>query len=96
MDAWVVFYSLKGLSPKQRTKASGLLFGKTQQSNYGRYSYPIPGILPEGSYFKPAKSVVVVKKRYRQKLIRFLEKYAISYRCYEIKVDPADFKKEEI
>lgn len=96
MDAWVVFYSMKGLSPKQRTKALGLLFGKTQQSNYGRYSYDIPGILSEGSYFRPVKSAVVVKKRYLQKLIRFLEDYGISYRCYEIKVEPAEFKKEEI
>ncbi len=93
MQAWVFFYTLKELAPKIRTKVRAQLYGKKQQSNYGRYHYQIHGLMPENSYIRPVKSVVIVKKRYVQKLCKFFEFNRVKYRRLEIMVDGSDFEK---
>lgn len=94
MQAWVFFYSLKELDPKIRTKVGAQLYGKKQQSNYGRYHYQITGLMPENSYIRPVKSVVIVKKRYVPKLCKFFEFNRVKYRLLEIIVDGSDFEKK--
>ena len=93
MQAWVFFYTIKELDPKIRTKVRAQLYGKKQQSNYGRYHYQIKGLMAENSYIRPVKSVVIVKKRYVQKLSQFFESNRVKYRLLEITVDRSDFEK---
>lgn len=93
MQAWVFFFTIKELDPKIRTKVRAQLYGKKQQSNYGRYHYQIKGLMPENSYIRPVQSVLIVKKRYVQKLSKFFESNHVKFRCFEISIDRSDFEK---
>ena len=96
MQAWVFFYKMKELELKKKTKMLEQLFGKIQKSNYGRYQYQIKGILPKGSYVRPIRSAVIVKKRYVSKVSRFFDSYQVKYKVYEIKIFNEDFEKNNI
>lgn len=94
MQAWVFFYNMKELDPKIRTKVRTQLYGKKQQSNYGRYHYQIQAIIPENSYLRPVQSVLIVKKRYLRKLSKFFDSNHVKYRLFEITVDRIDFENK--
>ena len=94
MQAWVFFFTIKELDPKVRTKVRAQLYGKKQQSNYGRYHYQIKGLIPEKSYIRPVQSVLIVRKRYVQKLLKFFESNCVKYRFFEITLDRSDFEKK--
>lgn len=96
MDALVVFYDMKNVEPKKRTKILDSLFGKQQQSNYGKFSYQVKGILPEGSYIKPIRASLIVKKRYIRSIQKLFDENAISYKIFTIIVQKEDFEKKQI
>jgi len=93
MKAWVIFYTLKDLPPKKRTKIQSQLYGKTQQSNFGKYQYQVKGLVPENSYIRPVNAVLIVKKRYVKKVTKFLETNQVKYRFFEITIDRGEFEK---
>ena len=96
MEAVVIFYDMKNIEPKKRTKLLDTLFGKQQQSNFGKFSYQVNGILPEGSYIKPIRATVIVKKRYLQAIRKLFDENAILYKTFTILVQKEDFEKKEI
>ena len=96
MEALVVFYDMKNVKPKKRTKILDSLFGKQQQSNYGKFSYQVKGILPEGSYIRPIRASLIVKKRYRQSIQKLFDENAIIYKIFTIIVQKEDFEKKQI
>ena len=93
MDARVFFYDMKNLEPKTKTKILRKLFGKAQKSNFGKYQYQVHGILPEGSYIKPVRSVLIVKRRFTAKVSNLFDSSQIIYKIYDIKVNKREFEK---
>lgn len=96
MQAWVFFYSMKGLEAKIRGQVLNQLLGKYQQSNYGRYHYQVNGKIPKNAYIKPVRAALIVKKRYVQLVCKLFDSHHISYRYYEITLDPSEFEKKVI
>ena len=95
MEAVLIFYDMKAVEPKKRTKLLGILFGKRQQSNFGSYSYQTKPLLPEESYIRPVRAALIVKKRYAQVVEKLFTENTILYKKYSILVVPEDFKKKE-
>jgi len=93
MDAQVFFYDMKNLEPKMKTKILTKLFGKGQKSNFGKYQYQVQGILPEGSYIKPVRSVLIVKSRFTTRISNLFDSSQIKYKIYDIKVNKSEFEK---
>ena len=96
MEAILIFYDMKNIEPKKRTKLLDNLFGKVQQSNFGNYSYQTKSILPDGSYIKPIRASLIIKKRYAQAVEKLFTENAILYKKFIILVDSDDFEKKEI
>ena len=87
---------MKNIEPKKRTKLLETLFGKQQKSNFGNYSYQIKSLLPEGSYIKPIRASLIIKKRYEQTVEKLFTENTILFRKFIILVDPTDFEQKEI
>ena len=96
MEAIIIFYDMKNVEPKKRTKLLETLFGKQQKSNFGNYSYQIKSLLPEGSYIKPIRASLIIKKRYEQTVEKLFTENTILFRKFIILVDPNDFEQKEI
>ena len=96
MEAIIIFYDMKNIEPKKRTKLLETLFGKQQKSNFGNYSYQIKSLLPEGSYIKPIRASLIIKKRYEQTVEKLFTENTILFRKFIILVDPTDFEQKEI
>lgn len=96
MEAILIFYDMKNVEPKKRTKLLETLFGKVQQSNFGNYSYQTKSILPDGSYIRPVRASLIIKKRYTPAVEKLFTENAILYKKFVILVAPDDFEKKEI
>ncbi|OLS27964.1 MAG: hypothetical protein HeimC3_01270 [Candidatus Heimdallarchaeota archaeon LC_3] len=96
MDAKVIFYSMKNLEPKVRTKVLEKLLGKSKKSNFGKYVYQVTGLIPEGSYIKPVRAVLIIKKRYLTKVLKLFDFYDMEYIVFDIIVEKGDFDKKHI
>ena len=96
MEAILIFYDMKNIEPKKRTKLLETLFGKVQQSNFGSYSYQIKALLPEKSYIKPVRASLIIKKRYAQAVEKLFTENAIFFKKYTILLTPEDFEQKEI
>ncbi len=95
MQATIVLYTTKDIEAKATTKLHEKLFGKIQKSNYGRYEYEVKGILPDGSYARPVRAVIIVKKEYHQKVIDLFDTHGVKHRSFDIKVESDIFKNNE-
>jgi hypothetical protein len=71
------------------------LFGKEQQSNYGRYRYEVNGIIPKGEYVRPIRAVVIVKEQYSEDIRKVFDSYGIKYRSFKIELKKIDFKNRD-
>ena len=91
--AWIIFYEMKKLKAKTRTKVLDKLFGKVQKSNFAQYKYQIDGIVSEKEYIKPIRSVIIIKKRYVKSILALFDNYNIGHRVFEIKLGKNEFKK---
>jgi len=71
------------------------LFGKEQQSNYGKYKYEVEGMIPKGEYIRPIRAVVIVKEQYSENIRKVFELYGIKYRSFNIELKKFDFKNRD-
>ena len=95
MKAVMFLYTMRDAEPRVITKVNEKLFGKIQMSNHGRYAYEVKGILPEGTYVRPVRAVLIVKEEYRHKVTDLFNTYGVKFRVFEIKVGADIFENKE-
>ena len=96
MNGIIFLYRTTGVEPRLLTKMTVQLFGKEQQSNYGKYRYEVKGMIPKGGYIRPIKAVVIVNEQYLEDAKKIFGSYGIDYRYFEIQLRKSDFKKGDI
>jgi hypothetical protein len=95
MKSIIFLYRTKGVEPRSLTKMNAQLFGKEQQSNYGKYKYEVEGMIPKGEYIRPIRAVVIVKEQYSENIRKVFELYGIEYRSFKIELKEFDFKNRD-
>jgi hypothetical protein len=95
MEATIILYTTRGIEPRVATKMYETLFGKVQMSNYGRYSYEVRGTLPEDSYLRPVRAVMIVKREWHQQVIELFDEYGVKHRSFDVEVQPGIFKNTD-
>jgi hypothetical protein len=95
MNCIIFLYRTKGIEPRLIAKMNTQLFGKEQQSNYGRYKYEIKGIIPEGGFIRPIKAVVIVKDEYSEDIGNVFDSYGIQYRSFNIELKENDINNHD-
>ena len=91
MKCIIFLYRTKGVEPRSITKMNVQLFGKKQQSNYGKYKYEIEGMIPKGEFIRPIRAVVFVKEQYSEDIRKVFDSYGIKYRSFKIELKKFDF-----
>ena len=95
MNGIIFLYRTTGVEPRLLTKMTVQLFGKEQQSNYGRYKYEIEGMIPKGEYIRPIRAVVIVNEKYLEDAKKIFDSCGIEYRYFKIQLMKNDFKKRD-
>lgn len=95
MKCIIFLYRTKGVEPRSITKMNVQLFGKKQQSNYGKYKYEIEGMIPKGEFIRPIRAVVIVKEQYSEDIRKVFDSYGIKYRSFKIDLKKFDLKNRD-
>jgi hypothetical protein len=90
MIAWILFYDMKHLDQKKRTKALENLFGKTKPSHKGKYVHIIKPRFRK--YIRPVRAAIIVKKEDLDAAKMFFDIHKIPYRAHKIEITSTDFK----
>lgn len=80
---YLLIYGFKKIIPKIRLQFNRKLYGYSDSSNFGEYSYFRKGILKLNSYKRLAKGVVLMNKQPRG-LIKFLKSYGAHYQILKV------------
>jgi len=78
-------YVLKKLDSSTKTKLHRELYGYTDISNYGKYTYKRKGILEKIQHTKILNGVILIKQKDESKLIKIFKKYPIKFHVFHIK-----------
>lgn len=92
MKAKLVCYTLGSISSTLRNKFKRELLGYKDYSNRGKYSYQRGGFLSEIPYYRPIRSVIVVRLQDENKIISFLTKYKAKYNIFDVTIESSLFK----
>ena len=80
---YLLIYGFDSISPKKRLEFNRKLYGFSDQSNFGAYSYFRKGILDQKESERLAKGVVLCNKK-PEELIKHLKKYKAKYRILSV------------
>jgi len=80
---YLLIYGFDSISPKKRLEFNRKLYGFSDHSNFGAYSYFRKGILNPKECEKLAKGVVLCKNKPRE-LIKHLKDYKARYRILTV------------
>ena len=80
---YLLVYGFDSISPKKRLEFNRKLYGFSDYSNFGAYSYFREGIFNLKECKKLAKGVVLFKKK-PEKLIKHLKEYNTKYRIFKV------------
>ena len=80
---YLLIYGFKSISPKKRLEFNRKLYGFSDYSNFGAYSYFRDGILHPEACERLAKGVVLCKNK-PEKLIKHLKEYRAKYRILKV------------
>jgi len=80
---YILIYGFKSISPKKRLEFNRKLYGYSDYSNFGSYSYFRRGILDGNECERLAKGVVLCRKKPKD-LIKHLKKYKANYRILSV------------
>lgn len=81
---YILVYSFDSIKPKKRLEFNRKLYGYTDYSNNGQYTYIREGLLDPDKYEKLTKGVVLMDKKPRG-LIKLLKDYSSNYRIFKVK-----------
>ena len=80
---YLLVYGLKSISPKKRLEFNRRLYGFSDYSNFGEYSYLRKGILNPKECERLAKGVVLCNKKPKE-LLKHLKEYNAKYRILAV------------
>jgi len=80
---YLLVYGFKSISPKKRLEFNRKLYGFSDYSNFGDYSYIRNGILDPKECERLAKGVVLCKKKPKE-LLKHLKEYNAKYRILTV------------
>ena len=80
---YLLIYGFESISPKKRLEFNRKLYGFSDYSNFGAYSYFRKGILPFKECERLAKGVVLCKNKPKN-LIKHLKEYKAKYRILKV------------
>ena len=80
---YLLIYGFDSISPKKRLEFNRKLYGFSDYSNFGSYSYFREGILNPKECERLAKGVVLCGKKPKN-LIKHLKKYKANYRILKV------------
>jgi hypothetical protein len=81
--AYLIIYGFKAITPKKRLEFNRKLYGYSDHSNFGSYSYFRKGVLSAKDCERLAKGVFLCKKMPRD-LIKHLKEYKANYRILKV------------
>ena len=79
-----VKYNLKGVSIVNKTLIHRALYGYTDHSNKGSYTYKRKGILAGSGYEKIGNGMIFIETKFVDKLIPFFKRYKIKVRIMDM------------
>lgn len=80
---YLLVYGFRTISPKKRLEFNRKLYGFSDYSNFGSYSYFREGILNPKEYERLAKGVVLCRTKPKE-LIKHLKEYKANYRILKV------------
>ncbi len=80
---YLLIYGFESISPKRRLEFNRKLYGFSDYSNFGSYSYFRNGILPIKECKRLAKGVVLCKNK-PMNLIKHLKEYKANYKIFKV------------
>lgn len=80
----IIKYNLKGVPVTNKTLIHRALYGYTDHSNKGAYTYNRKGALYGLGYEKIGNGVIILKTKYVDKLIPVFKKYRIKTRIMDM------------
>ena len=80
---YLLIYGFKSITPKRRLEFNRKLYGFSDYSNFGSYSYFRKGILDKKGCERLAKGVVLCESKPKE-LLEHLKKYKAKYRILTV------------
>jgi len=80
---YLLIYKFDSIIPKKRLEFNRKLYGFSDYSNFGSYSYFRKGILNSKECERLTKGVVLCKKKPKE-LLKHLKKYRAKYRIFNV------------
>lgn len=74
----IVLYDLNEKSHAEQSRIIRTLFGFTDKSNNGKYSYERPGLLSKIPFERKTKTVLIVEKKYEKQVIDQFKKVGVK------------------
>ena len=74
----IIKYNLKGVPVNRKTLLHRALYGYTDHSNKGYYTYKRKGMLKEIKYTKISDSVLMLEFKYLKQILPIFKKYNIK------------------
>lgn len=93
MKAQIIFYDLKKLTQKTRTKATEELYGKTKTSHQGKYSHTLKPKLQK--FIRPVRATIIVHNNDVHIIKKLFTSYGIKHRACQIQIKSTDFKNTQ-
>ena len=92
MQAKIIIYNQEKLKPKEKTKLKRVLYGHKDTSHKGKYTYKRSGIVEKIPHIKPARAVIIIRKKDVQIITQSLERFKTTFRVYDIIVRKNELK----
>lgn len=80
----IVKYELKGVPATKKTLIHRALYGYTDHSNKGEYTYHRKGALSDINFTKISKSVLMLDRKDVKNIIPLFKKYKIKIRVIDL------------
>jgi hypothetical protein len=84
MQTKLICYSLKKITPSERTKLHRELYGYKDISNRGKYNYRRKGLANKIKCKKITNSVILTNGDYSREVVRLLKKYMAKIYVFDV------------
>lgn len=85
--AKLICYTLRHISPIERTNLHRELYGYVDNSNNGRYKYRRKGLMENIKHKKVLDCVIIVNDENSKKLVKLLRKYKAKISLFDVFVN---------
>ena len=84
MTKILICYKFEKMKLSNRNKFKRKLFGSEEKTHMGKYINTTKGYLTGKKYEKPVRSVIVINKKYKSKIIQILKEFNAEIIIYEV------------